>query len=280
MSEDLTKQESHFAFGENWAAYSEKIGETEINEAVAGLSRLLGGERLDGKRFLDIGCGSGLHSLAALKLGAAEVVAVDIDPASVATTRAVLEHRFPSGNYTVEQHSVFELDPASQGTFDVVYSWGVLHHTGDMDRAMRLAASLVADSGIFIFALYRKTWMCGSWKIEKRWYARASSKAQSRARSVYTFFVRLGLLLMGRDFKRFVREYRGKRGMDYYHDVHDWMGGWPYESISPREVDSFMHKLGFSRVRSFVRPGNILGRRHGIFGSGCDEYVYRHDDNG
>src|SRR5207247_8238271 len=100
-----------FAFGRNWAAYAEKIAHAEIDEAVRGLSRLLGNERLDGKRFLDIGSGSGLHSLAALHLGAKEVVAVDIDADSVATTKAVLERHAPRGTFRVEQKSVFDLDP-------------------------------------------------------------------------------------------------------------------------------------------------------------------------
>lgn len=275
MNDALTLQASHFAFGKNWADYAEKIGETEIKEAVDGLSRMIGEERLNGKRFLDIGCGSGVHSLAALLLGAAEVVALDIDPDSVSTTRAVLDRHFPSGNFKVEQRSVFDLEPTEIGRFEVVYSWGVLHHTGDLYHAVRSAASLVDDSGIFVFSLYRKTWMCWLWKVEKRWYAHTSPKLQSRARSVYLLAYRTGLLLTGRKFDNFVQNYHRNRGMDFYHDVHDWMGGWPYESISPEEVRALMRELDFSEVRSFISGGRLLWRDSGIFGSGCDEYVYQ-----
>lgn len=157
-SRDLTQLDTHFAFGKNWAAFADKIQESEIAEAVAGLSRFFAGESLAGKRFLDIGCGSGLHSLAALRLGAAEVVAVDLDPDSVETARAVLGHHASDTSvWRVQQASVFALDPTAMGTFDVIYSWGVLHHTGDMMRALRQAASLVKPGGLFIFALYRKT---------------------------------------------------------------------------------------------------------------------------
>ena len=103
---DLTQQHTHFAFGQNWAEYAEKITKAEIEEAERGLQRLLGNERLDGKRFLDIGSGSGLHSLAALRLGAREVLAVDIDPDSVATTRAVLTGHAPQERFGVDQKSV------------------------------------------------------------------------------------------------------------------------------------------------------------------------------
>lgn len=279
-SEDLTRQDTHFAFGKNWASYARSIGRPQIDEAVAGLSRLLGGERLDGKRFLDIGSGSGLHALAAFELGAAEVVALDIDPDSVETTRAVLALHAPGRPAEVAQASVFDLSPAQYGRFDVVYSWGVLHHTGDMLRAVRTAAALVADGGQFVFALYRRIWMDPFWRLEKRWYAKASPKSQARARALYVALFRLGLLATGRRFADYVAAYGQRRGMDFQHDVHDWMGGWPYESILPREVAALMSELGFARVREFCKRGLLGGRRVGLFGSGCDEYVYRRVSGG
>lgn len=273
--DDLIAQDSHFAFGKNWAAYAAKISAEEIAEAEKSLSRLLGDLRLDGQRFLDIGSGSGLHSVAALRLGAREVLAIDIDSDSVATTQAVLERHASTGGWRVEKCSVFDLSPEAFGRFDTVYSWGVLHHTGDMERALRCAAGLVAPQGRFIFALYRRIWMDWFWRWEKRWYAHASAQSQRRARAIYIACFKLGLWATGRRFSRYVEGYRANRGMDFYHDVHDWMGGWPYESISASEVDRLMHAHGFVHERSFVRKGRLLGRDLGFFGSGCDEYVYR-----
>ncbi len=275
MQTDLTSADSHFAFGRNWAEYAQKLSEAEIEEAVGGLSRLLGGESLEGKRFLDVGSGSGLHSLAALRLNAREVVAMDLDVESVATTRAVLTRFAPAANWRAHAASVFELDRSGWGEFDVVYSWGVLHHTGDMARAIRNAAAMVANGGRLVFALYRRVWMDWFWRWEKRWYAHASPTAQARARGLYVGLFKLGLLATGRRFSSYVANYRGNRGMDYYHDVHDWMGGWPYESVSPGEVDGMMRQLGFAVERIFARRGWLLGRDPGVFSSGCDEFVYR-----
>lgn len=272
---DLTVAESHFAFGRNWADYAKTISRAEIDEAVRSLSRLLGNQRMEGARFLDIGSGSGLHSLAALRLGAREIVAVDIDGDSVETTRAVLARFAPGADWRAARVSVFELSPADWGEFDVVYSWGVLHHTGDMKRAMRCAASLVRTGGRFVFALYRRIWMDGFWRREKQWYAHASPSAQAMARAVYITAFRLGLRMTGRRFADYAAAYRGNRGMDFHHDVHDWMGGWPYESISPGEVDAAMRDLGFTAEQVFARFGRFFGRHMGVFGSGCDEYVYR-----
>jgi 2-polyprenyl-3-methyl-5-hydroxy-6-metoxy-1,4-benzoquinol methylase len=274
QSADLLNQQSHFAFGKNWASYSEGITELEINEAVTGLARLAG-PSLAGRRFLDIGSGSGLHALAALRLGATEVVALDIDPDSVATTRKLLTEHAQGGNWRAEQMSVFEATEAKVGTFDVVYSWGVLHHTGDMYRALRCAAALVREGGEFQFALYYKTWMCGLWKIEKRWYTSASVRAQKLARNVWVGAFRLAYPIIRRKrFATYVAQYgKGRRGMDFYHDVHDWMGGWPYESATSREISRFMRGLGMEPEPT--RQGPVVGMRPGFFGSGCQEYVYR-----
>lgn len=276
MREQLTSIEDHFAFGQNWAEYAKKVTEEEIVEAERGLQRLLGQDRLDGLRFIDIGCGSGIHCLAALRLGASEVLAIDLDPDSVKTTEAMLLRNAPANtHWRVHEMSVLELDPDLHGTYDVVYSWGVLHHTGAMFEALERAAKVTAQHGQFVFALYRRVWADFFWRWEKRWYSKASPAAQRRARSLYVALFRLAYAATGRNFSSYVERYASNRGMHYYHDVHDWLGGYPYESILPHEVEHLMTTLGFSRVRSFVQRGRIFGRASGILGSGCDEYVYR-----
>src|ERR1700722_17984157 len=94
-STNLLDQSSHFAFGKNWASYANLVTETQVEEATRALQHLVGSD-LKGKRVLDIGCGSGLHALAALRLGATEVISVDIDPDSVATARKMLETNAPN----------------------------------------------------------------------------------------------------------------------------------------------------------------------------------------
>ena len=153
--------DGRFSFGENWLSFLEHLDERRIAEAERSLQSLCGLERLDGKRFLDIGSGSGLSSLAARRLGAT-VHSFDYDIQSVSGTRKLKDRFFPhDASWTVEQGSVLDSSyMARLGEYDIVYSWGVLHHTGAMHDAIRNAASCVNHGGLFVFALYRKTRLC------------------------------------------------------------------------------------------------------------------------
>ncbi len=268
--DDLKSADTHFAFGKNWSSYAKVIGEPEIAEAVKGLTRLLPAARFQGKSVLDIGCGSGLHALAARRLGASRILAVDIDADSVATTRSVLAVHGADSVARVEHVSVFDLDPARHGTFDIVYSWGVLHHTGDMWEAIRKAAALVAQGGALIIALYRTTRMDRFWIAEKRWYAKASPLAQKLARGAYIAAYRCHLTAKRESYRQHVATYLSARGMTFHHNVHDWLGGFPYETALAPEVDRRLGDAGFQAERIFAGPVT-----RGLLGSGCDEYVYR-----
>lgn len=265
---DLTDRRTHFDFGKNWAQYSELVDCDRLAAATESVQRLV--PDIPGKTFLDVGSGSGLFSLAALHLGAARVHAVDIDEDSVATTQKILGSFDDDSRWKAERRSVFDLSPEALGTFDVVYSWGVLHHTGDMWKAIDRASKMVSPGGTFALALYEKTPLCGAWRVEKKAYMRAGPRYQRLARGAYIFLYRLGRLATGRN--PFVKSVL-IRGMDLEHDVHDWLGGYPYESTDKDEVARFLQKRGFEAV--LVAPVKI--HMGGILGSGCSEYVYRRD---
>jgi cyclopropane fatty-acyl-phospholipid synthase-like methyltransferase len=223
---------------------------------------------LRGARFLDIGCGSGLSSLAAARLGAGEIEGVDIDSNSVAATQETLARYAPLCRRHVRVRSVFDFEGETGAQFDVVYSWGVLHHTGDMWRAIRIAASLVKPRGYLALAIYRRTPLCGFWAREKAFYTKAPKPLQAAIRGLYKSVLTLREWRHGRTLSALIREYHSSRGMDWSHDVHDWLGGYPYESASAAHVRSFLGGLGLDVIREFSEPpGN------GITGSGCDEFV-------
>jgi 2-polyprenyl-6-hydroxyphenyl methylase/3-demethylubiquinone-9 3-methyltransferase len=262
--------EKRYEFGQNWASYAQAMPSDAIAQAVDNFQRLVPRAEVAGKTLLDLGCGSGLHSVAALRSGASRVWAVDIDPTSVQTTQRLLRDLADNEPWQAERRDAFDLSDLPR--FDIVYSWGVLHHTGDLWGAVRAAAEKVAPGGLLVIAIYRKTPMCGFWKLEKRFYTAAPAWLRRLLEWGYMTAFRAGLRVRGRRLADYVRQYSDNRGMAWQADVRDWLGGYPYESASQDEVLATLEGLGFTCRRKFCRSPGI-----GVLGTGCDEYVFVKD---
>lgn len=259
-----------FAFGRNWSRFLSLIDDERIAEAEQSLRRMLGRPDLRGERFLDIGSGSGLFSLAARRLGA-RVHSFDYDRQSVECTAELRRRYFPDDpEWAVGQGSVLdERFMGELGRFDVVYSWGVLHHTGALWEAVARAAEVVAPGGQLYIALYNRQQLWSRyWIAVKKTYNRAPAPARTLMHwGYYAFF--LGALTaadLARGKNPAVRfRGHGRRGMSLYYDVSDWIGGWPFEVASPEEV------LNALRSRGFELEGlKTCGGKHG-----CNEFLFR-----
>ncbi len=136
-------------------------------------------------------------------------------------------------------------------------------------RAIDCAARFVRPDGLMLLALYRRTLMCPFWTREKRWFTHGPDWYRALARALYRTAFVAGLLVTGRRPHRYFTEYRQNRGMDWSHDMEDWLGGYPYESTTYEEVGRFLTQRGFEVVKSKVWP-----RRLGLLGSGCGEYLF------
>jgi 2-polyprenyl-6-hydroxyphenyl methylase/3-demethylubiquinone-9 3-methyltransferase len=270
MEENLTDVSTHYEFGANWKDYADKIDSDAIENAEQGLSKLISPSDILEKTFLDIGSGSGLHSLSALRLGAKFVVAIDIDHNSAETTRFTIQRNWTANNFDVQLLSILEPEARHLGQFDVVYSWGVLHHTGSMWKAIEKASSHVAPGGKFVIAIYRKTPLCWAWKIEKRIFTNSGPLVRSFIRNCFIGAYKLGLLATNRRPSEFIRNYKESRGMNFYNDIDDWLGGYPYDSATESEIVRFMKSLGFTDELVVE-----LHPKLGLFGTGCSEFRFR-----
>lgn len=249
-----------FKFGANWARFLNDLNDEKIAEATTSLQKMLRVDTLAGKTFLDAGSGSGLFSLAARKLGA-HVTSYDFDPESIACTQSLKERYFTNDpNWTIYTGSALDPDfVSSLGHFDVVYSWGVLHHTGDMWRALDLIHENVSSNGQLFIALYNhQTLSSPYWKFAKKTFVK---HAWTRP-----FFISYHLLFpVGPSM--IIKKLLGRslpRGMSVWHDLIDWLGGYPFETSTPEQIVDFYVDKGYraSKIRT-------VGSNHG-----CNEFVF------
>ena len=259
-----------FEFGKNWAWFLQTLNDSKIDEAVASLQKMLETQSLAGKSFLDIGCGSGLFSLAARRMGA-RVHSFDYDPQSVECTAELRRRYFPDdSSWVVESGSALDVPYLkSLGQFDIVYSWGVLHHTGDMWKALDNAASLVAPGGKLFIAIYNDQGTASRrWTKVKKLYNQLPRGL--RFLVVWPSFVVLYWRRLVKDFLRgkpfqSLREYgKNQRGMSYQQDLIDWVGGYPFEVARPEQIFAFYRERGFVLTRLVTSGGS----------SGCNEFVF------
>jgi len=251
-----------FSFGENWTSYLSHADASAFEGARADIITWLGEKGVSGKRILDLGSGSGIHSSCMHFLGARELVSVDLDPKSVSATRSLWERAGRPASWTVVQGSALDRPfIESLGQFDIVYSWGVLHHTGAMWTAIENAAVAVASGGLFWITLYTKGENYPVHHELKRRYNRASPLGKwfmLRREIVRRMYWRF------RAYQNpFTWNHRVTRGMDVYHDLVDWLGGLPYEVASANEV------VRWARQRGFILE-QIEARGEG----GCSSYIF------
>ncbi len=266
------EKEQRFKFGKNWKQYLPTIDDDSIDTAEKSLRDALGVSDLKGKKFLDIGCGSGLFSLAAVRMGA-EVVSIDFDYDSVDCAKILKESYYPGYlGWTILQGSVLDQPfMRSLGEFDVVYSWGVLHHTGNMKLAMELAAASVQSGGQLFIAIYNDQGGASRrWLRLKMLY----HKLPKFLRTPYVLIIATWYEVQF-SFKRLLKfqnplpaaaKSSTGRAMKVWIDWVDWVGGLPYEYAKPEDIIHPLRDSGF-----------ILDKLRTINGWGCNEYVFHLD---
>lgn len=263
-----TSSKDRFGFGRNWQNYAQYLSEQQIHAAMESLNTSLGIQNFSDQRILDAGCGSGLFSLAACRLGAKEVVSFDYDYNSVSCTQDVKNRFGAYSNWEISQGDILDQTFLhTLGYFDIVYSWGVLHHTGKMWQAIENVCSLVKPGGSLFISIYNdQGWISRVWRMIKRSYVISPRVIQNTMAFSWYLVVIVVRIFSGLWHKKpFPIWFKGsERGMNLWHDVVDWVGGYPFEVASVETLKNFISRRGFSLVTVRLKSG-----------SGCNELVFK-----
>lgn len=248
-----------FSFGKNWEHFVDTaIDQTIIEKHLQELSWWIEPNKIQNKRVIDIGCGSGLSAWCLKQLGCRELHAFDYDQYSVNAAQNMFgNNRANDAGVTIQQGSILDNEYVqSLGKFDLVHSWGVLHHTGDMKKAISNAVSLCAEGGYLMIALYEKGPRYQDDLKLKMNYNNADD--DGKLDMLYSYLKALNFRY------QFELEKTNVRGMNPLHDAIDWLGGFPYEVTNCKEVINQLESRGFELRKFKYKPEG-----------GCSVYAFQ-----
>ncbi|MDR2547830.1 MAG: methyltransferase [Lachnospiraceae bacterium] len=267
--EEEIKKGERFKFGENWTEFLALIDDERIEVAKESLLEMMGMSTLERKTFLDVGSGSGLFSLAARSLGA-KVISFDYDPQSVACAHELKRRYFPDDdNWTISEGNILEEEfLTALDEYDIVYSWGVLHHTGAMWDALANVDGLVKSGGILFISIYNDQGFASkNWRKIKRRYNRGGKFVKWLLTCMVGFYFNLRRIISGTLVYRHPFYYwrqKQNRGMSIKRDLIDWVGGYPFEVAKPEEIFDFFHQRGYYLTKLYTAGS----------GHACNQYVF------
>jgi 2-polyprenyl-3-methyl-5-hydroxy-6-metoxy-1,4-benzoquinol methylase len=273
LYENIYEEKSCFSFGKNWQEFLLHLDNKKIESAKKSLTDFLGQNNpLSKKTFIDIGCGSGLFSLAAYQLGASKVVSIDVDRFAIKCANHLKTKNGSPQNWKIVEGSALNNDlVASLGKFDIVYSWGALHHTGNMYNAFDNLANLVEKGSLIYLAIYNNNTnkifegTSSLWLKIKKKYGQSGDMTKFMMEKIYSAYLMIGLMAHLKNPISYIKNYSSQRGMSFSIDIKDWLGGYPYEFSTADEIINFFENKENMKCIKLKRNRSL----------GCNEFLFK-----
>jgi SAM-dependent methyltransferase len=239
--DNLRRRQTLASFDYQWGAIPSgdaMLSDPWFVENADGIlaEELLGVDRrwFRGREALDAGCGGGRWTLALLRLGC-RVTAVDFSSRALASTRAQMDRlaadAVGEGRLATERADLISPASLARRRFDLVFSFGVLHHTGDTRRALANVAAMTKDDGLLFVYLY-------------------GAGSLTRLRRAALALARAGLAPLGFRAKRALLA-RVLPGRDT-HQAFDLLSPLVNDRRRRAEVEGWLRAMGFTEVAQTI----------------------------
>lgn len=205
-------------------------------------------EEVQGMAVLDAGCGTGIFSAIFARNGAGRVVGIDISPGSLETARG-LKEKFNLANVSFERQDMLQL-PFADGTFDIVWAWGTVHHTTDPLRAISELARVLRPGGSIFLAVYKRTKLTWIHEIIRKTLVKTPKRSWTALSKIMAFFLSPVVFF-------FKKREKSRKGEKLEELILDWYFVPIRHYYTPDEIRNVLEGKGFEIEKFLPASGRF-----------------------
>ncbi|MFQ6107920.1 MAG: class I SAM-dependent methyltransferase [Candidatus Aminicenantales bacterium] len=213
-------------------------------------------EEVLNKSVLDAGCGTGVFSIIFARMGALSVVGIDISKRSLERAQRQAD-QLGLQNATFQKVNMLRL-PFTDACFDIVWSWGSVHHTADPFGCLAELIRVLKPGGSLLVAVYRRTGLTFLHETLRKGLIRLPSK-------YWIPFSRFLSLVAAPGISLFKKRDKSRKGEKLEQLLFDWFFVPIRHSYLPEEIKSFLVKRGLVIKKYLPFSGRFNSTSNFIF---------------